>query len=341
VEEDIFEKYDLIDVREEFPIPSLPAEGLILIVGSSGSGKSTILRETFNQPCIEWTDNPIWKDFSNPHNAEKFLLACGLRTVPAWKRPFDQLSNGEQHRATCARILDQGLESIDEFTSVVDRNTAKSLSFAIGKHFRSSGMKRLVIATCHDDVEEWLLPDFVYNTDTRSWENRRYLRRPEIRIDIKACEGPTFWPIFQKHHYLSGEFNARCNSFICLIDEKPVAFVSLISFPGIKNSFREHRTVVLPEFQGLGIGNRCSEAVADQICRMGYRFFSKTSHPAMGEHRNKSPLWRGTSKNGKKRPDYSETTNNRYPNRGIHQQRRCYAHEYIGHTLEEQPSEAE
>ena len=41
----IFDKYDLVDVDESFPIPELPEEGLIFIRGTSGSGKTTILRE--------------------------------------------------------------------------------------------------------------------------------------------------------------------------------------------------------------------------------------------------------------------------------------------------------
>lgn len=56
---------------------------------------------------------------------------------------------------------------IDEFTSVVNRETAKSCSVALSKHIKKRGLKNIVLATCHDDILEWLDPDWVYNTDTK------------------------------------------------------------------------------------------------------------------------------------------------------------------------------
>jgi hypothetical protein len=63
----------------------------------------------------------------------------------------------------------------------------------------------------------------------------------------------------------------------------------------------------------------------------GGRFFSKTSHPSFGEHRNKSNKWRPTSKNGKKRLDYKEGQNTKEDGHKMkHRFRMCYSHEYIG-----------
>jgi hypothetical protein len=334
----IFEKYDLVDVNETFPIPDLPKEGLVLLTGSSGSGKSTILRSVFGE-CndINFDHNPLYANFSNEECAEKYLLACGLRTIPTWKRPYSNLSNGEQHRAYCAKCLDIGIEYIDEFSSVVDRDTAKALSYSIQKYFRASGRKRLVIASCHNDIKEWLNPDHVYNTDMRSWEfvesDRRLLRRPPISLEIKAVNGKSFWPIFQKHHYLSGSFNNSANSFVAFINSKPIAFCSILRFPNanFSNGWREHRTVVIPEFQGLGIGVAFSECIASMVISAGGRFFSKTSHPSFGVHRNKSCKWKPTSKNGKKRLDYNKNQNTKEDGHKMkHRNRLCYSHEYIG-----------
>ena len=51
---------------------------------------------------------------------------------------------------------------IDEFTSVVNRDAAKSMSFALQRYARKNGL-RLVVASCHFDVVDWLQPDYVFN----------------------------------------------------------------------------------------------------------------------------------------------------------------------------------
>ena len=52
----------------------------------------------------------------------------------------------------------------DEFTSVVDRNVAQISSFAIQKAIRRNNRKFIAV-TCHYDVQDWLMPDWVFNTD--------------------------------------------------------------------------------------------------------------------------------------------------------------------------------
>ena len=44
-------------------------------------------------------------------------------------------------------------------------------------------------------------------------------------------------------------------------------------------AMRESRLVVLPEFQGLGLGPATSDAVAERYVRSGRRYLSKTAHP--------------------------------------------------------------
>ncbi len=54
---------------------------------------------------------------------------------------------------------------------------------------------------------------------------------------------------------------------------------------------REHRTVTLPDYQGVGIGNALSAFVAALWTGLGYRVISTTTHPAMIRARCRSPLW--------------------------------------------------
>lgn len=55
---------------------------------------------------------------------------------------------------------------------------------------------------------------------------------------------------------------------------------------------RAHRTVVLPDYQGVGIGNALVEHIGDHVLSMGKRFTSVTSHPSMIHHRNRSNKWK-------------------------------------------------
>ena len=344
--ETIKTKYDIKDYKEtKVEIPQLPTDGIVLIVGTSGSGKSTILRSLgeLKQPCVD-DEAYVIDNFSSPERGEELLLSCGLRTIPAWFRTPATLSNGERHRFEMAVCLDQGINTIDEFTSVVDRDTAKSLAYSVRKYYDQQNTQTpLYIASCHRDITEWLDPDYVYDTDLRVLENRRSLhrlgRRPPISLTIRSASN-TYWRLFGKYHYLDTALARGAHCYVGLIDNKPVVFGAVIhSTSGTLHSYwRGHRTVVLPEFQGLGIGSAFSDAVAEIYHSRGLLYYSKTAHPAFGEHRNRSALWQATSTNGKSRaasylnkdgskramPGYGGTTVERDAARV------CYSHKYIG-----------
>jgi GNAT superfamily N-acetyltransferase len=328
----IFDKYDLVDFDAEPKKVSIPAFGLSVIIGSSGSGKTTQLSlNGLSNDFIFDNDKPIFQLFDSEEMAEKWLLAAGLRSVPAWRRTLSTVSNGERHRAEIAVKLSKGIIAIDEFTSLVDRDTARALCESINKN--KIGFDRLVLATCHKDVLNWLDFDFAYDCDISQEIIRGSLRLDrEIKLEIRSCETEAVWPVFQKHHYLSGKINKSASSFVALYNGKPVAMTSVIAFPSgnWKNGWRGHRTVVLPEFQGLGIGTALSDTVARYIVESGCRFFSKTAHPAMGEHRNKSDYWKATSKNMVLRKDYkSERKTKEDGHKLKHANRVCYSHEFV------------
>jgi energy-coupling factor transporter ATP-binding protein EcfA2 len=326
----IFDKYDLEDVNGSVNIPIIPDGGVTLIIGGSGTGKTTILNKWGMVDFDISTCHPIHKLFQNDEDAERFLILAGLRSVPSWKRSLLQVSNGERHRAEIAVMLSRGCEFIDEFTSVVDRDTARALCHSINK----SKPERLVIATCHKDVLEWLDFDRAYDTDSCQWLDRGSARRiREFSFSIEPCDTEKVWELFGRHHYLSGKVNKSANSWVAIYNGKPIAMSSVIAFPSgnWKDGWRGHRTVVLPEFQGMGIGSKLSDSIAAHIVSTGARFFSKTAHPAFGEHRNNSPLWKATSKNMIKRKDYnSDRKTKEDGHKAAHAHRVCYSHEFVG-----------
>ena len=142
-----------------------------IIVGSSGSGKSQILRHYFNfkdEPILWDRNKAVISHFSTPKEAFEKMFAVGVSSIPTLCKPFHVLSNGEQHRSLIARQLKNGAV-IDEFTSVVNRETAISLSVSLSKYIRANNLQQVVLATCHRDIIDWLEPDWVFDTDAKQF----------------------------------------------------------------------------------------------------------------------------------------------------------------------------
>jgi GNAT superfamily N-acetyltransferase len=276
-----------------------------VIVGPSGSGKTTVAREVFGKYL--WT-SPEWPPrkavidgFGDRPVKEvsQVLSAVGFSSPPSWVKPYAVLSNGEKFRCDLARALlaDQPVIAFDEFTSVVDRTVAKIGSAAVAKAIRKGRVERRFVAvTCHYDVVEWLEPDWVLDMASRRLARGR-LRRPEIRLSVAPVHRSA-WFLFRRHHYLSGNLsNVLKGCFVAFWGDEPVAFsawINRITKCRRSGDVREHRTVVLPDYQGLGIGNRLSEFCASLFAGLGGRASSTTSHPAMIRYRSASPLWKRT-----------------------------------------------
>ena len=279
-----FERWAMPDVGNDFELG--------VIVGPSGTGKSLLLREFGTEHQIMWDrSKAIVSQFGDKDTAFNRLTAVGLNSIPSWLKPYHVLSNGEQYRATLARTLTTGAV-VDEFTSVVDRNVAKAMAVGVRRLIQRDQLKRIVLATCHYDVLEWLEPDWCFDT-AGGMLARGGLRRPKIEIGIHEAD-VSLWPLFAPYHYLTHKINKACSCYVGVWNDAPIAFGSILPFPNgnLTNAWREHRTVVLPDFQGLGIGVRLSDAVAQIQKDRGRRYFSRTMHPRMGQYRNRSPLWK-------------------------------------------------
>jgi ABC-type ATPase involved in cell division len=273
-----------------------------LIVGPSGSGKSTLARELFGEQVIDelvWDDDAaIIDEFPRELGIKEVtgqLSSVGLNTVPAWLRPYRTLSTGEKFRATVARALAEHpneLVVIDEFTSTVDRQVAKVACHAVQKATRRS-TRQLIAVTCHFDVIDWLQPDWVYQPDGDVFNWRCLQRHPELVVDIYPVD-KAVWAAFRQHHYMSGELLFSASCFGGFIGDECIAFSSYIHAPhrATRNIKLGHRLVVMPDYQGLGIGGRFDDWLGQYLYEKGLRYHNVVAHPAMVAYYMRSPRWR-------------------------------------------------
>ena len=274
-----------------------------LIVGPSGSGKSTLARNLWPNAVItdyQWPVNKAIVDgfpaTLGVKDVTGLLSSVGLSSPPAWLKPYRCLSNGEQFRVNLARALAEtpvgGVTVFDEFTSLVDRTVAKVSSAAAAKAVRRRQGRQFVAVTCHHDVTEWLQPDWVYQCASGTFTRRLLQRRPAIQLEIVKSDKKA-WKLFSRHHYLNTSLATFCHCFVGLVDGEPATFTAAVPFPHPKRpGWREHRTVCLPDYQGVGLGNAMSEYIAGVFRATFLPYRSVTSHPAMIAHRMKSPLWK-------------------------------------------------
>lgn len=279
-----------------------------LIVGPSGSGKSTLARrlwpaELERAPFAWRHDRALVDDFPEALTVQamvELLSSVGFSSPPSWEKPFHVLSNGEQFRVGIARLLAESpeLAVVDEFTSVVDRTVAQIGSHAIQKTVRRRA-QRFVAVTCHEDVEEWLQPDWVCRPAEELFIWRSVQPRPRVELEIARVHSSA-WELFKHHHYLTAELSRSAWCFVAFWRERPVAFTSWLPFVGKlrdeRAGRREHRTVCLPDYQGIGIGNAIATHLAACWRALGMRAFVSSGHPAIARARAQGGAWRLTRK---------------------------------------------
>lgn len=283
------------DAAVEMPLEERPWR-VGLIVGPSGSGKTSIGSAVWPELGVhqgyDWpADRPIVDAVADSgrslDDVTGALASVGLGSVPSWLRPFPVLSNGEKFRAELARTVLEAPERIvlDEFTSVVDRQVARVGAAAFAKAWRRNPSGQAIALSCHYDIEEWLQPDWV--VDTRDWlfRWRSVQRPPAVTLDLYEADWTRWWPLFEPHHYLILPRPAGV-LYVGAVEGRPVVCCVVGTFPGLKLA-RMTRLVVLPEWQGAGVGLRFMSAVAERW-RTGKNLYGirvptsiVTSHPGL------------------------------------------------------------
>jgi ABC-type ATPase with predicted acetyltransferase domain len=159
---------------------------IVYITGQSGSGKSLLLRELEKQMTergmkvanldkIELPEIPLIDQIGKDTNdAIRILSTAGINDAYLLIRKPSELSDGQRYRFRLAKAIETGADVwvADEFLAVLDRVSAKVISFSIQKTARRTG-KTVIVATTHTDLVNDLSPSV--------YVNKRYREKIEIK----------------------------------------------------------------------------------------------------------------------------------------------------------------
>jgi len=279
-----------------------------IIVGNSGSGKTTLAKQMFGTQCFESqlkNELPIIDQFPAEMTYDEragLLNSVGLSQVVCWIRPVHTLSNGQKFRAEAALKIafakENEIVAIDEWTSVVDRTVAKAMSYALQKAARRYN-KQFVLCSCHYDVIEWLEPDWVIDCNKQEYDNRRLLRperQEKLQFEIREVSSST-WKMFSRYHYLNEKLpGGKIYCFGLFHNNQQIGFQCFANYrpttPGTTPMYHSNRTVVHPDYVGLGLGMKVIDATS-QYMRQTYQYsiMAKFSSVPVYKAMSKSKHW--------------------------------------------------
>lgn len=294
----------VLDRKGELPIDERDWN-IGLVVGPSGSGKSSVARDVFGEdkPPTWKSDCAVVDEFAPSLSMTDIARVCqavGFNTVPAWMRPYRVLSTGEQFRVEMARRLLEGGERIivDEFTSVVDRQVAQIGSHAVQKWVRRKG-SQFVAVTCHYDVIDWLQPDWVLEPATMTFAWRSVQPRPAI--DIKVSQVPySAWRVFAPFHYLTASLHRGAKCFCLFANGSPATCMAVMfrPHPKVRDIMAISRSVTLPDWQGLGLAFTLKNTLGAAYKAVGMRLRGYPAHPIYVRSTARSPFWKQKKEGG-------------------------------------------
>ena len=135
---------------------------------------------------------------------------------------------------------------------------------------------------------------------------------------------------------MNTDLHQAAEQFVGVINGEIVCHTGIIQFPLKKGKKRVHRLVVLPDYQGIGIGTKFIKGVAQIITDRGFELNLTTTTPALVGALKKDPEWvlarYGREKSGMKGYDrYKDDNRAKYEHlkKAISQNRVTYSFWYI------------
>jgi len=86
--------------------------------------------------------------------------------------------------------------------------------------------------------------------------------------------------MFRQYHYLSGSLAPTARCYTAVYKDNPVAFIAVIHVRMRTRYYRVSRLVVLPDYQGIGVGKRLLNFIAELYSsQTKLPFYILTSNP--------------------------------------------------------------
>jgi GNAT superfamily N-acetyltransferase len=115
---------------------------------------------------------------------------------------------------------------------------------------------------------------------------------PPIELKINRC-GSSLWKMFRNYHYLNGTLGAGVRCYAAVYQGKPIAFIAVACVRMKAKYYRVSRLVVLPDYQGIGVGKRLLNFIAELYSsQTKMPFYILTSNPQIIKGKMKN--WRIT-----------------------------------------------
>jgi GNAT superfamily N-acetyltransferase len=88
--------------------------------------------------------------------------------------------------------------------------------------------------------------------------------------------------MFRQYHYLNGSLGAGIRCYTAVYQGKPIAFIAVACVRMKAKYYRASRLVVLPDYQGIGVGKRFLNLIAELYSsQTKMPFYILTSNPQM------------------------------------------------------------
>lgn len=239
-------------------------------------------------------DTPIIDLFGCDQKGIALVAAVGLADASTFGRTLQELSVGQAARAELGLALlnDRSVIVVDEYLAHLDRPTAKAVAWASQRAIRRAG-KNAVFVTAHDDLVEYLQPDFHF---VAGWSDRTEVEHREVvegRCDlidqVTISKGTTSdWLQLKPLHYAAGNPATVHSVWSAFHPEiKGPAGVVVVSYPDLHSAARNlatdakyqnvkdrrvatvlnrevvklSRIVICPQLRGIGLAGAMLEHV--------------------------------------------------------------------------------
>jgi hypothetical protein len=197
-----------IDDEKEFKIYdnfkfTLKSNDIVFVTGSSGSGKSWLLKNVFNKfknslsiDAIKIDENEVLIEGvgRDLNDALKKLNLAGLGDAFLYLRKYNQLSDGQKYRYAIAKFidLDADIWILDEFGAKLDRTTAKIVAYNLQKIARKLNKCVICLLPARTDTQRF--HNYIWNNEKHQTNERVQIRFIKGRLKFGDSKNSAPFP---------------------------------------------------------------------------------------------------------------------------------------------------